>query len=261
MSETTTREETKREKPAKRGLHGWKAALAVFGCGTLAAFGVFGVVVSLLGTLVTTVSSGLNPREASDGSAPEAVAPTLEAREEFLEDKFDLCSITLPSISGSGLSVEDSPPVPVDSSNDGGPPAENDLVRSGECEGFIQPAAGIPSTRPWEFRFSYSAIIFAPGDNREELAGESFEEWSAMLEAPGFEMEEAGNLDFLEESYYVYGSSGGEGKEYAFVSRKRSAVLMLELSSGDGTSIPQFESEVRKLERNLVFVLDDLIPA
>ena len=61
---TETDEKPEEKKPAKKGLHGWKAALAVFGCGSLAAFGIFGVLMFIATTFMNTLASGVDSEMA-----------------------------------------------------------------------------------------------------------------------------------------------------------------------------------------------------
>ncbi|MFE9283209.1 hypothetical protein [Nocardiopsis alba] len=254
MSETTIREETKREKPAKRGLHGWKAALAVFGCGTLAAFGVFGVIVGLLSTLVSTVSEGISPSSQEPPISSQSVTP----REEFVDDKFDLCGRTLPSIRDLNLIFTDSGSGYEDSGVDGGGVGEEDLVRSDQCAGTLAPAGAYMV--PWDFEFVYRAIIYSPGGDREDLASEDMISLQEQVESE-MSVTESGSGDLGDESRYYYGSlQENEESIYVVVVRQRSATYMISLSSTDDVSSSNFSSEARKFGPQLEITLGSRIP-
>ncbi|MFD6949306.1 hypothetical protein A6A08_12860 [Nocardiopsis sp. TSRI0078] len=242
--------------PKKQGLHGWKAAAAVFGCGTLAAFGVFGVVVAILGTFVSTLSSGFVSED--QGPANSVAAQPTAPRDEFLEDKFDLCEI-IDSISAIQLSLTSGSEEPEDESIDGGPPSEDDLVRSGECGGIVRPDATY--TVPWEFEFSYRAVIYSPDDDRNDLAQADMQAWVEEIESSGITIEESGSYPMVDEAHYFYGiPEGGVGNFYTVVARKRSGVFMVNMISEDGASPGEFSHEVMKLETRLGNDLGTMIP-
>lgn len=253
VSETTTREETKREKPAKRGLHGWKAALAVFGCGTLAAFGVFGVIVGLLSTLVSTVSEGISSGEGV--SVPPTVG-SVEPREEFLSDKFDLCAI-IGSISSAGLTLDSGYPEPVDAGWDGGRASEDDLVRSGECSGSVN--LGSAEYGPLDFEFSYRSIVFHPGEEKDEISQDDLLDWREEFEERGAEVVASGERDFLDEGYYFYGDGEG-GSFYHLIARKRSSVVSMSFSSTQSVSEGAYEGASNSFENRLEEDLNVYIP-
>ncbi|WP_160051631.1 hypothetical protein [Nocardiopsis sp. FR26] len=244
--------------PQKQGLHGWKAAAAVFGCGTLAAFGVFGVVVALLGTLLSTLSSGFGGSQQNPDDSSVGAAQTTSPRDEFVSDKFDLCRISLPSVSSVSLLLDDDGVGPVDTSVEGGEPAEDNLVRSDECSGTLHPTAR--TTQPWSFHFSYRAVIFSPEGDREDLSQGDLEQWREEAEESLAGFEEGGELDFLDRAHYVYGNSPVGGVEYIAVARKRSAVLQFSMVSQDENSPIHFESEVKKFENHLDLALQNMIP-
>ncbi|MFC9089863.1 hypothetical protein [Nocardiopsis dassonvillei] len=245
--------------PSKQGLHGWKAAAAVFGCGTLAAFGVFGVVVTLLGSFLTSLSSGFGDTEQPQGAAGAGAAETTSPRDGFVADKFDLCRISLPSISGVSLNLDEDPEGPVDTAIEGGDPAEDNLVRSDECAGVMHPTAA--TTTPWDFQFSYRAIIFSPDGGRDQLSQSDLEQWRDEAQASLSGFQEGEELDFLDQAYYVYGLPPGGGSEYIAVARKRSVVLQFSMVSEDGNTPVHFENEVAKFEAHLDLALQNLIPA
>ncbi|CAL9442688.1 hypothetical protein SUDANB121_02294 [Nocardiopsis dassonvillei] len=246
--------------PRKQGLHGWKAALAVFGCGTLAAFGVFGLVLAVFGTFLSTLSSGFGGSSEGAGSVPAVGAQPSEPREDFRAEDFDVCEI-VDSITAIQLTFAEESEGPVDESLAGGSPAGNDLVRSGSCSGSVTPAgSGYPSG-PWDVDFSYRAVIYSPEDNRDQLAGEYLQEVASEISISGIAVTESGPYDLLDEAQYFYGVPGsGAGSYYAVVARKRSAVILVEFSSADQVTAAAFSNEVKKLQVRLDNDLRDLIP-
>ncbi|WP_152447984.1 hypothetical protein [Nocardiopsis alkaliphila] len=255
MSDTTAEEKSKPREPAKKGLHGWKAALAVFGCGTLAAFGVFGVVLALLGTLVSSISQGVAPEK--ENSVPPVV-DSVEPREEFLEDKFDLCAI-IDSISAAGLNLEPGYPEPLDKGFEGGSPSQGDLVRSGECSGKV--LLGSAQYDPLDFYFSYRSIVFHPMDGKDDVSREDLELWKSEFEQTEINISQSGPSGFMDEAYYFYGiPGGGSGSFYHLVSRKRSSVISMHLSSPQEVPISAYQGAVNKFERRLDEDLNGYIP-
>jgi hypothetical protein len=243
---------------SKQGLHGWKAAAAVFGCGTVAAFGAFGIVIAVLGTFISTLTSGVGQEEQTpDGAGSVAAQPTAP-REEFLEDRFDLCEI-VDSISAIQVSLTSGSEEPKDESIDGGPPEEDNLVRSGSCGGIVRPDATYAV--PWEFEFAYRAVIYSPEGNRDELAQADLENWADEIESSGYVIEESGTYSMVDEARYFYGvPESGEGKFYTVVARKRSGVFMVNMTAEDGASAAEFSHEVMKLETRLDNDLGTMIP-
>jgi len=253
-----TEEKPKKKKPArpKKGLHGWKAALAVFGCGTLAAFGIFGLVVSLLGSLLSTFSDGV---EVDDSEVN--VAHTVKPREDFQEEVFDFCDIIL-TISSVEVSLTSEVGRIEDSSIDGGEPTDDDLVRSDQCSGILRPSGSPQGAAPWDFQFSYRAIIYSPEDNREEISQEDFQDWVSDAEEGGVELESSGASNMVDESHYIYGTPGsGSGSEYSVIGRKRSAVFRITMSSADDISLDSFMGEARKFDQRLDNDFGQFIPS
>ncbi|MGW9347016.1 hypothetical protein [Nocardiopsis flavescens] len=246
--------------PEKQGLHGWKAALAVFGCGTLAAFGVFGVVLAIFGTFLSSLSSGIGGSSEGSGSVPVAGARPSAPREEFRAEDFDVCEI-VDSITAVQLTFFGSFEGPVDESLAGGAPTDEDLVRSGSCSGTVTPAgAGYPSG-PWEVDFSYRAIIYSPESDRDLLAGEYLQDITSEIVDSSVSIEESGPYELLDEAQYFYGTpESGVGSYYGVVARKRSAVIQVHLVSADEVEAAAFSNEVKKLETRLDNDLRDLIP-
>ena len=254
MSDTKTEEESKRKEPAKKGLHGWKAATAVFGCGTLAAFGVFGMIVGIISMFLNAASSGISPGDSSDPVASQSITP----REEFLDDKFDLCGRTLPSIRELNLNFSAPEGEYEDSATGGGAPGEGDLVRSDECGGTMSPSGSYAV--PWEFKFSYRAIIYAPDGGRDDLASSDLEELRAQVESE-MVVTESGVSDMGDESNYYYGSLEDNSESvYVMLVQQRSATYMIRFSSSDEVTSTAFTGEARKFAPQLSITLGSRIP-
>ncbi|MEU1898837.1 hypothetical protein ABZ512_10680 [Nocardiopsis dassonvillei] len=241
--------------PSKQGLHGWKAAAAVLGCGSAAAFGLFGVVLVVLSFIANTLSSGVGPSEET----PAAAAPPPSPRQSFDFDKFDLCNDTLTSIRSLNLTLEESGEGPVDTAIEGGEWNDDNLVRADSCRGTLIPDSSY--VEPWEIDFSYRAIIFAPKGERDELAQSDLVEWKEDAEDSDLAISESGSVDFSDESYFVYANpEDGLGSSYSLVARKRSGIFRVDLSSGESTSRAAFENEIRKIVERLDFTLANRIP-
>lgn len=254
MSDTKTEEEPRSKEPAKKGLHGWKAATAVFGCGTLAAFGVFGVIVGMLSMFLNAASSGIPTDDPQAPVANQSVTP----REEFLDDKFDLCGRTLPSIRELNLNFSASEGGYEDTSTDGGDPGEGDLARSDECGGILSPSGSY--TVPWEFDFSYRAIIYAPNAGRDDLASAELDELRSQVESE-MVVSDSGVADMGDESYYYYGSLEDNSESlYAMLVRQRSATYIIRLSSSDEVTSTAFTGEARKFGPQLSITIGSRIP-
>ena len=240
----------------KNGLHGWKAATAVFGCGTLAAFGVFGVIVGLLSTFLGAVSEGITPNE--DTAVPPATG-TVDPREEFKSDTFDLCAI-IDSISAANLTLDPSGyPEYIDTSLDGGAPVEDDLVRSGECSGEVRIASA--QYEPLGFEFSYESIVYNPDHGKDDISREHLQSWKSEFEESGSQVSRSGKSDFLDDSYFYYGvPADGSGSSYQLFARKRSSVVSISLSSSQEVSDSAYQNAVNKFEPRLDEDLNGFIP-
>lgn len=251
----TEETDSKRGKPAKKGLHGWRAALAVFGCGTLAAFGVFGVIVGVLSLVMGTVSGGLPDGENAVPIADQSVKP----REEFLDDKFDLCGRTLRTIPDINLTYDHGVGEYEDTSTGGGAPADGDLVRADSCGGQVTPMGSY--VVPWEFDFSYRAIIHSPEGDRDDLASRDLDEMRTEVEGSELRISDSGFGDLGDESYYYYGSlEGGQEAAYVIVVRQRSATYSIRMTSSDDVSREAFAGEARKFGPQLRITLGNRIP-
>ncbi|QVJ01056.1 hypothetical protein KGD82_22740 [Nocardiopsis eucommiae] len=251
----TQEKDAKRGRPAKKGLHGWKAALTVFGCGTFAAFGVFGAIVGVLGLVLGTASSGLATGDNPVPIADQSVKP----REEFLDDKFDLCGRTLRTIPDVNLTFEHEIGQYEDTSVSGGSLVDGDLVRSDSCGGQLTPMGSY--VVPWEFDFSYRAIIHSPEEDRDDLASRDLVEKRSEIEGSDLRVTDSGPGDLGDESYYYY-SSLEEGPEssYVIVVRQRSATYTIRMASTDDVSREAFAGEARKFGPQLRITLVNRIP-
>ncbi|MBE3000124.1 hypothetical protein IDM40_15625 [Nocardiopsis sp. HNM0947] len=256
MTETDEKHENPGEKtPVKQGLHGWKAALAMFGCGTLAAFAVFGVIAWVLNTVFSSFSSGVDSNEG----AQYAPQPPDTPREEFESDLFDMCGIV--ENEGQGrVEWSENPGSIDDSSLDGGEPGDNDLVRSDECSGGMTPS-GVDSTASWDFTFEYEAVIYAPQDDREELASQSYDEWMNTAEPELGEVQDTGESPLGDEATYFYGTpESGSGTMYVVVVQQRSAVYQMTMSSTDDVSLGSYNAEANEFRARLDREFFSLIP-
>ncbi|MYR33735.1 hypothetical protein GTW20_16065 [Nocardiopsis alba] len=260
MSETTTREETKREKPVKRGLHGWKAALAVFGCGTLAAFGVFGVIVGLLSMLVNAASSGISGSTQSQQTIPDQVGKPRDSLEpgalNICEDYFNFISdVQIDSFISSDHS---------DDAEASGYSEGDEREVSDECKFTIIPQFG--STSLWYLDFNFTAFVYDPGGEEYESAEELF--LSEYSSAGGLfsEVEEGDGGDWAEEVRSFYGA-GEDGTSQYFVIARSGSVVYSFMFSGDASGAEggrvsefDFSRQVERLGPRIDKMFFDAIP-
>lgn len=248
VSETTTREETKREKPVKRGLHGWKAALAVFGCGTLAAFGVFGVVVGLLSTLVSTVSEGISPSAQRENPPAEGIG---DARSDLAEGQMDVCSDNLNHLTTINVRRLDSGGDYLDTTD----PEEIEMdsvlrLVKDDCRWEIFPAG---RATPWSFIFSYEAIIdVEAGESRDEIASDRFEVLKSEIGSDFGSVESEVDSPFGDSSYSIYGQGVGGESSYVALVQARSAVYSIRFEDDPNRSLREvsqneFAGEARRV--------------
>ncbi|MEU2971171.1 hypothetical protein [Nocardiopsis alba] len=261
MSETTTREETKREKPAKRGLHGWKAALAVFGCGTLAAFAVFGVIVGLLSMLVNAASTGLTSKPDDQTIAG---APPAQPREELDPGGMDLCEDYLPKI--SDIKIEET----IQSSHsddalEGSYDPSSQRVVSGQCSFSVSPQYGVTSL--WYFDFSFDAVIYDPSSDRDQVASEEFASKVSSASEYFEEVEDQSVHEWAGEARSFYGVDRSGNSSYLVVAMTRSATYQVAFKGdSDGVEsgeVPEldFERQARDLVKRLDSRIFRVIPS
>lgn len=236
--------------PKKQGLHGWKAALAVFGCGTLAAFGVFGVLVGIAGAFLNLTSSGIGTEgDASSGGNPaEQIG---EARSSLGEGEMDVCSDNLDHLTTISTVRQDGGENYSDTASGGRPEIEGaDRVVEDTCLWTLNPASGSP---PWDFSFSYEAVIdAADGGSPVEVASARFEELKAELPSELSQVSSEGDAGFGDSSYAVYGTGESGQSAFAALIQTKSAVYVIRLEDRADTSAGQiseneFKSEARKI--------------
>src|SRR5699024_6835116 len=148
--------------------------------------------------------------------------PTANPREEFDSERFDLCGIA-EDTSGVDISFTSNSGNIEDTSMSGDGPTEDDLVRSDSCSGVIRPSTSY--VNPWSFSLDYQAIIYSPDGGEEGIAEDNVAETFGRLEERFSEVQESGQVDFLDEAYYVYSSHLDSGSVYSVVGRKRSVVM------------------------------------
>ena len=255
MSDTKTEEEPKRKEPEKKGLHGWKAATAVFGCGTLAAFGLFGVIVGVLSMVLSTASSGIQSSNSESNPVPTPGEPQASIEPGDL----DLCSRNLPSapqVSLMRVGAEDNYE---DSTDD-----ENRIV-SDSCDWELRADYG--TVNPWNLSYSYRAVISsAQGDRQSDASVE----YDAVIDELGEDFDSVvseGDAGFADRSYYVYGESSPGVSGYTLLAQTRSAIYEIKLegesdSIESGALIPELpmQKEAGKIVRVSEIEFDIWIP-
>ncbi|MFY7068723.1 hypothetical protein ACOQFV_22940 [Nocardiopsis changdeensis] len=206
--------------PKKQGLHGWKAALAVFGCGTLAAFGVFGVLVLIVGTFFRATSTGVSGEADQVAGAEQTGTP----RDELPAGDLNVCENYVPNISDVTIRETLSSADRDDAQVEGFQTGERREV-SGECSFSIQPAYGVDSqSSQWVMDFSYQALVFDPSGGLDEQAAEVFESEISQAEQESNDSVEIDDHDWAGESRSFYWVSETGESHYLVVSRTRSAV-------------------------------------
>ncbi|MGW5879246.1 hypothetical protein ACWFMI_22135 [Nocardiopsis terrae] len=248
-----TREaDPERRAPAKKGLHGWKAAGAVFGCGTLAAFGVFGVIVGVLSLFINSLSSGIST-EGDPGDLPgEGIGAP---RSSLEEGQMNVCEDNLDELTTITAMRQDSGENYVDTAD----PSQIDLdgalrVVKDECLWQITPEG---NSAPWDFYFSYEAVIDAEaGENRNDIASGRFEELKSELPGTVEDIESVVESPFGGDSYSVYGAGESGQSLYVALLRTRSAVYSIHFEGRGEQAAVQvsegiFLNEARKISNFL----------
>ncbi|MDA2803226.1 hypothetical protein [Nocardiopsis suaedae] len=246
-------------RPAKKGLHGWKAFLVVFVSGTLAAFLVMGVIVGTLRLFVSTVTGGEEeePPSAGGGAVSDQ---TGEPIDELEAGELDLCAKSIPTISSLSVERTDNDDDFEDTAESG---EEGNRVVSDDCQWVLNP--DFDSIERWDFSFSYNAIINASGEESpEDSASSDLQQRRGELEAGIQDVEVAEAGDYSDESYYVYGSPGDGETAYRVLVRTRGAVYEIQLTAKNGGEdlVPRqaFEHEVDKVVNRLDIDLGLWIP-
>jgi hypothetical protein len=235
--------------PGKQGLHGWKAAAAVFGCGTLAAFGVFGVLVGVASLFFNFTSDGIGTEPGtSAGNPAEQIG---EPRSSLAEEEMNVCQDNLDHLTSINTTRQDGGEDYVDTAAGGNPEIEGaERIVRDECVWTIIPSS---NSAPWDFRFSYEAVIDAQeGKSVEEIASSRYEDMRSELPDALAEVDSEGAADFGDKSYSVYGTGEQGQSVYIALVQTRSAVYQIrfdeqtEASSGS-ISENEFANEARKI--------------
>ena len=237
-------EEKPKKKPArpKKGLHGWKAALTVFGCGTLAAFGVFGILIGMA-SMFLGFSSEQESMTSPEEDPISGIGQTAIPRDSTGTGDIDLCGKTIHQ-------VDEVHAIRQDSGGEYSDPGEGEIPRSviDECQWKIFPALdGASSVR---MDFSYEAFITdEAGEEASGLAAEDFEERSSGFDSLDIEELSSGDAGLRSESHYVYGISEQGETTYALVVRSGGTVYEMiftagqENSGSEAISVKLFENE------------------
>ncbi|MGW8528558.1 hypothetical protein [Nocardiopsis sp. NPDC055824] len=212
--------------PAKQGLHGWRAAAAVFGCGSLAAFGVFGVLIGLFSMFFNFTSAGIQGTSETSNPSAEHVG---EPQASIEPGDLDLCGRNLDSSSQLSLMRTGS--------------EENyaDTVAAGErrisdhCEWEMIPDYN--STQNWSLGYSYDAVIDSSDGLRVDVASTEFDGRVDVLGDDFLSIESQGEADLADRSYFVYGEIATGVTGYVLLAQTRSAVYEIRIEAeGDAAS-------------------------
>lgn len=236
--------EKKRSK-GKRGLYGWRAFFAVFGCGTLAAFVVMGVIVGVLNIFFSALTTPNQPEE----TLPQAVEPR-EDRETTKPGVLNLCEL----VEGRGL-------MSASTGNRGGEKDQYEDTALSDDEADPRTVSdsclwevNVGSTDVWDFQLDYVAYMeTARQPGLVELAEQSFDE--EVKEAENFlgEVEEEGSIETLKyggKGDYFYSNSEGE-ERFVLVRLLKSGVYVVTFTNpgaeDGGGSLQQFRTEAVKV--------------
>ncbi|MEU0489019.1 hypothetical protein ABZ249_07305 [Nocardiopsis sp. NPDC006139] len=230
--------------PKKQGLHGWKAALAVFGCGTLAAFGVFGVLVGIAGAFLDLTSSGIGSEPGDASTSAELIG---EPQASIEPGDIDLCSKNLEASSNLSLAR-------IDGGGNYEDTAGADEWRISDlCQWELVPDYTV--ARPWELEYSYEAIVSATGESRVDVASEAYDARVEEISAGFQSVASEGPGDLADRSYFVYGEISPGVTGYTFLAQTRSAVYEIKIEAesesetGELVSQNAMHREVAKLVR------------
>lgn len=227
----------------KRGLHGWRAAAAVFGCGSLAAFGFFGALLGFVSLFLDVSSNGID-------SPPQDPGPILGQsaipRDSIETGAIDLCGGTIPG-------VDEVQATRIDSGGSYNDPGEGEAPRTvtDECSWNVF-AAGGPTNLTMDF--SYEAFISDEnGDDAGGLADSRFAEIKSEIESPQMDSMSSGDAVYADEAYYVHGLTDVGSTSYAMVLRSGDTVYEMnfesdrDFPSGELISASIFENEIENL--------------
>ena len=237
-------------------MHGWKAATAVFGCGTLAAFGVFGVIVGVLSLIFGTLSTGVNTSSNGQGVPEQAVGQPVE---QVDPGQFNLCEQDVQYSHGQNESG-------YVSSNYNDPALdgeESDRTITDECIWEIAPPQATVH-EPWTFTYSYEAVVStSESEGSEEVASRRFDQLVNQLGDEIGTLAESGEADISERSYYHYGRSDAGDYMYFLVGQTRSTVYVINFVSpevnGEVGAI-RFTNEARSVASMVEPALKVLVP-
>lgn len=252
---TETDEKPEEKKPAKQGLHGWKAAFAVFGCGSLAAFGIFGVLVVIATTFMNTFASGVDSEEGDLAVTDQSGSP----RGELRPDAIDMCGDYLEKMSDVDIEEQMSGTY-YNQDLEEDISSEDRWEVSGECEFSVNPQ--LSDSLLWYFDFEFEALIHDPEASRDEQA---LEEYQATVEDTEGSFD--GSVQSTEHDWTspdwqgsvtsFYDPGDGSPSSYTVIALSRSAVYVSEFS-GDPSqpdegviSEDDFEREARVLIQRL----------
>jgi hypothetical protein len=218
--------------PRKQGLHGWKAAGAVFGCGTLAAFVVFGSLVGLIGLFFNFTATGADSQPGAAETSAEFIG---EPQATIEPGDLDLCSRNLSSSSKLSLTRTDAGDNYTDTVD-----AEERHI-SDQCEWELIP--DYDSAQNWTMNYKYDAVISSPGGERADIASAEFDGWLNELESEFVEIHSQGQGDLADRSYFVYGEISPGVTGYILLAQTRSAVYEIRLEassdSASGELVPE----------------------
>ncbi|MFW6641427.1 hypothetical protein ACOALZ_15455 [Nocardiopsis algeriensis] len=232
-------ETEQKQQPKKQGLHGWKAAAAVFGCGTLAAFGVFGAVVGLGGVVISSFSSGVSSSQE---------APVLHQEpspvSELDPGELDLCGRHVMAVyMGSDTSYS--------SGNYEDPALEGefeDRIVRDSCEWEVRLQQNL--LNPVDFTYSYESVISTSDvAGAGEVASVLYEETVEGFPRDGTELLESGESDVGDRSYFFYGRNSGGGYTYSLVGQTHTSVYVIEYITGDEGRVVTSESLANEARR------------
>lgn len=241
--------------PKKQGLHGWKAALAVFGCGTLAAFGVFGVLVGIASLLLDSVANGVDssnevPLVAEPGEPIADLDPgelnlckdDVQYAYNMADSNYESGNYEDPALSGEG----------------------GDRIVSDECVWEIMPqGAGGSALEDWRLTYSYEAIVsLADGSSRDEVASGKFDRLVDEVSAAEGVIS-TGEVNQSDRSFYAYGKTENGEYFYYLVGQTRSTVYTIHYVSPAGNgevSQNRFEREATHVASLVEPGLQILIP-
>lgn len=245
-------------RPAKKGLHGWKAFLVVFISGTLAAFLVMGVIVGTLRLFVSTVTGEgeAEPPSAGGGAVSEQ---TGKPHATLPPGKLDVCKRNIRSVPGlSVVRIDDDGDYHDDALNG----AEGERVVRDNCDWEMLPEYA--SAQPWKFNFRYEAVLAVEEGELQDRASRRFDSWLEESKGQFEEIEEEGQAGISDRGYVLYGDKGEGVWSMVALVQVRSATYQVTM---DGVAdqeggIPRkaFDNELRKITDYLKITFGSQVP-